>query len=231
MKKIKAILIGLILLTTTLLMAALSWMWQRNSLNVNPLPIPATSADLLAAANDSFTSAKTVGLVTSDTQAVTVNPTSSHIQLCADRSIQPALDALITSFKQRYTDLNVVATYTNSAPISKDCAVHHQDILLFAQPITAQTLDRIQSIANKPNDDSQSLLAAESYVRPFSYSLQQKQRLMGVQLTDKPGAISLRNYLLSSMGQDIFVQFGYDNIDGYRNQVADLFNDSGIKTS
>ena len=229
MKKIKAILIGLILLTTTLFMAALSWMWQRNSLNVNPLPIPATSADLLAAANDRFTSAETVGLVTSDTQAV--NPTSSHIQLCADRSIQPALDALITSFEQHYTDLNVVVTYTNSAPISKDCAVRHQDILLFAQPISAQTLDRIQSTANKPNNDSQSLLAAKSYVRPFSYSLQQKQRLMGVQLTDKAGAISLRNYLLSSMGQDIFTKFGYDNIDGYRNQVADLFNDSGIETS
>ena len=229
MKKIKSILVGLILLTTTLLMAALSWMWQRNSLNVNPLPIPASNTDLLIAASDNFTSTETVGLATPDTQAV--NPVSAHIQLCADRSIQPALDALITSFKQRYTYLNVVATYTNSAPTYDDCAVRHQDILLFAQPITAQTLDRLQNTASTSNDNSENLFEAGSYVRPFNYSLQHKQRLMGVQLTDKAGAISLRNYLLSSMGQDIFVQFGYDNIDGYRNQVADLFNDSGIETS
>lgn len=58
----------------------------------------------------------------------------------------------------------------------------------------------------------------------FSYALKGTQAIDGVILTDNPIAISFRNFLLSSTGQDILKKYDYDNIDGYKNSMDDLFN-------
>ncbi|WP_227514258.1 hypothetical protein [Psychrobacter urativorans] len=60
----------------------------------------------------------------------------------------------------------------------------------------------------------------------FSYALKGKQAVDGVILTDNPIAVSFRNFLLSSAGQDVLSKYKYDNIDGYKNSVDDLFNPS-----
>lgn len=58
----------------------------------------------------------------------------------------------------------------------------------------------------------------------FSYAIKGAQTVEGVILTDNPFAVSFRNFLLSSAGQDILKQYDYDNIDGYKNSMDDLFN-------
>ena len=57
----------------------------------------------------------------------------------------------------------------------------------------------------------------------FSYALKDKQAADGVILTQNPVAINFRNFLLSSTGQDVLSRHDYDNIDGYKNEMADLF--------
>jgi ABC-type molybdate transport system substrate-binding protein len=57
----------------------------------------------------------------------------------------------------------------------------------------------------------------------FSYAIKDTQKVDGVILTNNPAAISFRNFLLSSTGQDILRKYDYYNIDGYNNTVNDLF--------
>jgi ABC-type molybdate transport system substrate-binding protein len=57
----------------------------------------------------------------------------------------------------------------------------------------------------------------------FGYAIKDTQKVDGVILTDNPAAISFRNFLLSSTGQDILRKYDYYNIDGYNNTVNDLF--------
>ena len=63
-------------------------------------------------------------------------------------------------------------------------------------------------------------------ISSFSYALQDTQTVDGVVLTQNPAAINFRNFLLSSTGQDILSQYNYNNIDGYKNDMADLFKPS-----
>lgn len=86
------------------------------------------------------------------------------------------------------------------------------------------TLDN-QIVENaKDNTEARSLVS-------FSYAIKDKQVINGVILTDSPVAISFRNFLLSSSGQDTLERYGYDNIDGYKNSMDDLFNPSSPKKS
>lgn len=73
------------------------------------------------------------------------------------------------------------------------------------------------NIAKSTNDETRNLVS-------FSYALKSKQSIDGVILTNNPAAITFRNFLLSSTGQDILKQYDYDNIDGYKSSVDDLFN-------
>lgn len=57
----------------------------------------------------------------------------------------------------------------------------------------------------------------------FSYALKNKQAADGIILTQNPVAINFRNFLLSSTGQDILSKYDYENIDGYKNKMSDLF--------
>ena len=63
-------------------------------------------------------------------------------------------------------------------------------------------------------------------ISSFSYALQDTQTVDGVVLTQNPAAINFRNFLLSSTGQDILSQYNYNNIDGYKNDMSDLFKPS-----
>ena len=54
--------------------------------------------------------------------------------------------------------------------------------------------------------------------------MKNSKSLEAVILSDKPIAISFRNFLVSSTGQDILRQYEFDSIDDYQNSVDDLFN-------
>ena len=60
----------------------------------------------------------------------------------------------------------------------------------------------------------------------FGYALRGEQAVDGVVLTQNPAAINFRNFLLSSTGQDILSQHNYTNIDGYKNDMDNLFQPS-----
>ncbi len=73
------------------------------------------------------------------------------------------------------------------------------------------------SIAKSTNNETRNLVS-------FSYALKDQQAAQGVILTNNPIAVTFRNFLLSSTGQDILKKYNYDNIDGYKSSVDDLFN-------
>ena len=65
----------------------------------------------------------------------------------------------------------------------------------------------------------------------FSYALQEQQSnqaLEGIVLTENPSAVSFRNYVLSSTGQDILARYDYGYIDGYQKSIDDLFNPTTV---
>ena len=85
------------------------------------------------------------------------------------------------------------------------------------QASSDNTINIPANINKSTDDDIRSLVS-------FSYALKNKQSVEGVILTNNPVAVTFRNFLLSSTGQDILKQYHYDNIDGYKSSVADLFN-------
>ncbi|WP_367107437.1 hypothetical protein [uncultured Psychrobacter sp.] len=58
----------------------------------------------------------------------------------------------------------------------------------------------------------------------FGYALKDEQVVDGVILTNNPVALTFRNFILSSDGQDILKRHDYRNIGGYKNNMDDLFN-------
>lgn len=82
-----------------------------------------------------------------------------------------------------------------------------------------ETDTEVATQAKSDNTDTRSLIS-------FSYALQDTQAVDGVVLTPNPAAINFRNFLLSSTGQDILSQHDYNNIDGYKNDMDNLFKPS-----
>ena len=82
-----------------------------------------------------------------------------------------------------------------------------------------ETDTEVATQAKSDNTDTRSLIS-------FSYALQDTQAVDGVVLTPSTAAINFRNFLLSSTGQDILSQHDYNNIDGYKNDMDNLFKSS-----
>ena len=231
-KKFKSILIGIILFTVTALITILTWLWQHNAKNVNPLPIPSNELELTKPLPEDNENT----LIATD-QSIDAN--ELVIQVCASSQINEALETALVSFNQRYPRLQVNLTYSDSPQLINECPADEQDVLLFTHTLSTATLKKLTDATNisspakqttdnhaqsNETDSAASISETRSNVRPFNYALFDGQRLEGAILSDKPGAISFRNFLLSSIGQDIFVDHGYDNIEGYNNRVDNLFN-------
>lgn len=254
MTKFKSILIGLILLAVTLLMAALAWLWQHNNKTINPLPIPTSKQELANPVadetNDSVLGDMVNSGIDSDNKVkdADMNTAHSQVSVCADDVLRAPLNTAVVNFERRYANLNVKVVYLprhqmlEPKPLITGCDIDHQDIVLFSQSIPTALLESIKDATNQAENpassppaitadavatDQQKPSETLANVRLFNYALKDKQRLEGALLSDKTAAISLRNYLLSSLGQDIFGRYGFDNIDGYNNQVDDLFNPKG----
>ncbi|WP_201584718.1 hypothetical protein [Psychrobacter jeotgali] len=85
----------------------------------------------------------------------------------------------------------------------------------------SQSNNDVEAASNTTNDSN----TARSLTK-FSYAIKNSQAIDGVILTDHSAAVSFRNFLLSSAGQDILEKYDYNNIDGYKNSMDDLFNES-----
>lgn len=89
-----------------------------------------------------------------------------------------------------------------------------------ADSTDADTQEQTSTTTDKNNSEARKLSA-------FSYALKEKQSeqmLQGIVLTNNPAAVSFRNYVLSSAGQDILGRYNYGHIDGYQKSIDELFN-------
>ena len=89
------------------------------------------------------------------------------------------------------------------------------------QADSADTNTQEQTTTTDKNNSEARKLSA------FSYALRKKQSeqmLQGIVLTNNPAAVSFRNYVLSSAGQDILGRYDYGHIDGYQKNIDELFN-------
>lgn len=219
MIKLKLILIGSVLVTVTLLTAIFAWLWQHNQKDINPLPFPSSKTPLPnSVAHD----------MDEDRSTLPADNTLSIIHLCAISDIKEPLEAALVGFSHRYPHLSVQVTYSPHDSLNKDCPPEAQDIMLYSHPLSNETLQTLQHAINARNHPSSE---TDALIRPFNYTLQNNQRFEGALLSNKASAISLRNFLISSIGQDIFIDHGYDNIEGYNNRVDDLFNSNSNKTN
>ncbi|WP_367111938.1 hypothetical protein [uncultured Psychrobacter sp.] len=79
------------------------------------------------------------------------------------------------------------------------------------------TAENTNNMSSHDNNEARTLTS-------FGYALKNEQVIDGVILTNNPVALTFRNFILSSDGQDILKNHDYRNIDGYKNNIDDLFN-------
>lgn len=245
MKDYKRVLIAIALLLLLVIIGLLSWLWLSNRKNMDPLPVMVSDSAMISA---------TTNEQEDPDSGNEVATTVLYIQ--AENRLQPALDDIIARFEARYPSVKPSVRYVPSAQLltlpTVDVSQNTSDL---AQPLKAtidviiadsnlddarlsalQTLiDEAQSELNENQIGDNQIQADGSTqvdnneartLSSFSYAIKASKPVDGVILTNNPGAVSLRNFLLSSVGQDILNNYEYSNIDGYDNSMDDLFNDS-----
>ena len=247
MKNYKIILAGLALLLLVILIGAFLWLLNNNTKNTNPLPIVAKGAQQTPNEDDS----------SSDTieNSVLYLQAENDIQVPLDdvivrfESRYPRIQVL-ANYVPKKTLLTLPKTSisrNNPSPFLLNI-----DIIIADDNLTQSQLAPLQSILNKAqdaynrsemnaskmvqdgdSDENAAELASKDInksrnLASFSYALKKEQAVDGVVLTDNPTAVTFRNFLLSSTGQDILKHYNYDSIDGYKSNMDDLFNTASV---
>ena len=243
MKDYKRLLIGLALLLLVIFIGVFNWLWTSNRKNIDPLPIMLNEHERSAIDDE-------------DNYITVVN---SIVYLQAEESLRIPLDDVIDHFESRYPRMQVLARYVPSKMLLTLQDNHKYidrpstftiniDIIIADSKLTETRLSSIQTLLNDAttelnknnanatinsnNTDVETDNMEARNLVPFSYAIKGEQAVDAVILTDNPVAVSFRNFLLSSAGQNILRKYDYDNIEGYRNNLDDLFNPkSGGKTA
>ncbi len=230
MKDYKLVIAGLVLLFIVILLGVFAWLWINNNKNIDPLPI---LSDKNAQSGQDNTEEDS-NEVKNDTDANTL-----YIQ--AQQPLQVPLDAVIVSFEARYPHIQILTNYVPATDLLILDNSNATDIVIADDKLSDTLLSLLQdelnqnvqnNVVNPPaqsRSDTESEEAAVEnnearILNPFGYAMRNSQTVEGVILSDKPVAISFRNFLISSTGQDILRQYEFNNIDGYQNSVDDLFN-------
>lgn len=229
MKNYKLLLIVIVLLLLLILTGVMSWLWFNNNKDNDPLPIMTPQA---------VTSQNVNGIETSENQgSETANNT---VYIRAEQPLQIPLDAVIVRFESRHPQVQIKANYVTTAELLELSDTTSTDVIIADHKLPAASITKLQDDINTKTVHSETLNKvtqennkemAEQTVEnksrmltSFSYAIKESQLMDGIVLTDKPLAINFRNFIISSSGQDILQQYDYDNIDGYKNSVDDLFN-------
>ncbi|WP_394123436.1 hypothetical protein [Psychrobacter nivimaris] len=244
MKDYKLLLAGLILLLLTIFIAVFIWLWTSNRKNTDPLPIMASEseADPSMKGDESREIAASVLYIRAEEKLqiplddiiVSFESRYPHVQVLA--SYVPSNDLLTVpssgSTKDKLSDF-VFGTdmiITNDDSLSTERVSLLQSELQQAQDRNGQSQKSIDSTSindasdkNSNNSTTHNKDKEIHTLNPFNYALKDEQALEGVILTDDTTAVSFRNFLLSSTGQDILKKYDYENISGYKNSVNDLF--------
>ena len=254
MRDYKLLLAGLILLLLIIFIAIFTWLWTSNRKNMDPLPIIANNNDTSSADNDENTIAKsTLHIQAEDGLQAPLDAVIASFQArypnmqILKNYVSSA--ALLTLSDNDFADSHRTDDERASFLIDTDLIIANGKLSkerlapLQEQLKTAQDKHN----QNKLNDSSAQVKKAEDGVdeadaevaahaksdntntrslSSFGYALRGEQAVDGVVLTQNPAAINFRNFLLSSTGQDILSQHNYTNIDGYKNDMDNLFQPS-----
>ncbi|WP_379544353.1 hypothetical protein [Psychrobacter sp. R86515] len=244
MKDYKLLLAGLILLLLTIFIAVFIWLWTSNRKNTDPLPImaseseadPSTKGDESREIADSvlYIRAEEKLQIPLDDIIVSFESRYPHVQVLA--IYVPSNDLLTVpssgSTKDKLSDFvfDTDMIITNDDSLSTERVSLLQSELQKAQDRNDQSQKSIDSASindasdkNSNNSTTHNKDKEIHTLNPFNYALKDEQALEGVILTDDTTAVSFRNFLLSSTGQDILKKYDYQNISGYKNSVNDLF--------
>ena len=254
MRDYKLLLAGLILLLLIIFIAIFTWLWTSNRKNMDPLPIMANNNDTSSADNDENTIAKSTLHIQAEDglqaplDAVIASFQARYPNIQILTNYVPSA-ALLTLSDNDFADSHRTDDERASFLIDTDLIIANGKLSkerlapLQEQLKTAQDKHN----QNKLNDSSTQVKKAEDGVdeadaevaahaksdntntrslSSFGYALQGEQAVDGVVLTQNPAAINFRNFLLSSTGQDILSQHNYTNIDGYKNDMDNLFQPS-----
>ena len=256
MKDYKRLLAGIIILILIVFIGIFTWLWSSNRKNADPLPImtsenqPLTDeleddintvpASILQLQAEEKLQAALDDVITAfESRHPNVQvlaryvPTQSLLEL-PDTGIandKPAsfmnIDIIMADNNINQTQLSALQAVLDDAQNKRNHNKQQVNTNAIAQEnktngnINPETnIDNVNNIDNSINNSAVRNLAS------FNYALKGKQAVDGVILTDNPSAVSFRNFLLSSAGQDVLSKYKYDNIDGYKNSVDDLFNPS-----
>lgn len=254
MRDYKLLLAGLILLLLIIFIAIFTWLWTSNRKNMDPLPIMANNNDTSSADNDENTIAKsTLHIQAEDGLQAPLDAVIASFQArypnmqILTNYVSSA--ALLTLSDNDFSDSHRTDDERASFLINTDLIIANgklsQERLAPLQEQLKTAQDKYNQ--NKLNDSSAQDKTAEDGVdetdaevdaqaksdntntrslSSFGYALQGEQAVDGVVLTQNPAAINFRNFLLSSTGQDILSQHDYTNIDGYKNDMDNLFQPS-----
>lgn len=232
MKDYKLLLAGLFLLLLVVLIGVLSWLWLHNRKNIDPLPILSREESQSIAES-----------LEEESDEVKNNTEANTLYIQAQQPLQVPLDDIIVSFEARYPHVQVLTNYVPAAElltldnsnatdlVIADAKLSDSLLSSLQQELNANiknnTVDAAQISSEQIDQDNPQNTAEQTPTRtlnPFNYALKNSQAVEGVILSDKAVAISFRNFMISSTGQDILKKYEFSNIEGYQNSVDDLFN-------
>ena len=243
MKDHKLLLAGLILLLLVVFIGIFTWLWTSNLKNADPLPIMSNdSASTSPTEEDNTVAKSTLHIQAEDSLKVPLDEVIIRFQ-----SRYPNVD-IMTS----YVASTALLTIVDDKAADNDPAtfIVDTDIIIANDTLSAEHLAPLQEKLKIAQDKHNQLKARNGMVEDnidadgdaeeaaakgeihntntrslvsFSYALKDTKKVDGVILTQNPIALNFRNFLLSSTGQDILSKHNYKNIDGYQNEMSDLF--------
>lgn len=246
MKDYKRVLMALALLLLLVITALFSWLWLSNRKNMDPLPILVSDSTAISATTneqedpDSGNEVATTVLYLqaedklkaplddiiarfevrypSVKVAIRYVPAARLLSL-PTLDVQNANSSDLAQPLKATIDVIIADSNLDRERLSTLQAVIYEAQAKLNQSQVNSDESKAQSPTQTDNNEARTLAS-------FNYALKDSQTVDGVILTENPAAVSLRNFLLSSVGQDILNQYDYDSIDGYQNNMDELFNDA-----
>ena len=252
MRDHKLLLAGLVLLLVVVSIGIFTWLWTSNLKNADPLPIMSNDSASTSPEDDDAVAKSTLHIQAEDSLKVPLDEVIIRFQ-----SRYPNVD-IMTS----YVASTALLTIVDDKAADNDPAtfIVDTDIIIANDTLSAERLAPLQEKLKIAQDKQNEIKAKNSLVEEtintdsnaeeaaakgkidntntlslvsFSYALKDTKKVDGVILTQNPIALNFRNFLLSSTGQDILSRHDYENIDGYQNDMANLFksNTQGKKAT
>lgn len=250
MKDYKLLLAGLILLLLVIIIGIFAWLWSSNRKNMDPLPIMVSTNGETSTVNEDDPETVNTAILYVQAEDKLQSPLDDVIARFESRYPTVQIFTLYVNANKLLTLPNTSTSDDNGVNKSSEL-IFNTDIIMANDKISKERLAPLQALlkesqaernknsinadhtatnqaidnddenakAPSPNDNKEARNLAS-----FSYALRDSKAVDGVILTENPAATSFRNFLLSSVGQDILKQHDYENIEGYRNNLHDLFN-------